>query len=63
MTLADIKKQDKKTDKKQNDPIVKEDNINENKQPKKVSWGGYNEEVYYFNRIPTVTVEAGDSPV
>jgi LysM repeat protein len=62
MTLADIKKQDKKTDKKQNDPIVKEDNTNENKQPKKVSWGGYNEEVYYFNRIPTVTVEAGDSP-
>ena len=62
MTLADIKKQDKKDNKKEEDAVVKNETPKTDKQPKKVSWGGYNEEVYYHNRIPTVTVAKGDSP-
>ncbi|MBK8345555.1 MAG: LysM peptidoglycan-binding domain-containing protein [Bacteroidetes bacterium] len=61
MTAADIKKSDKKDDKKKHDPVVKED-VKTDTKPKKVSWGGYNEEVYYHNRIPTVTIQSGDSP-
>lgn len=65
MTLADLKKiekhpkektPDKQTDTANNDP----------KQPDKkddhVSWNGYAAEVYYFNRIPTITARAGDTP-
>lgn len=62
MTLADIKKQDKKDDKKNDDIVIKNDDKAPETKPKKVSWGGYNEEVFYHNRIPTVTVKPGDSP-
>ncbi len=47
---AGIKKTDKKADKKKN---IKEDNF---------TWGGYNGEVYYFNRIPTINIKDGDTP-
>ncbi len=62
MTLADIKKQDKKDDKKNDNVVIKNDDKAPETKPKKVSWGGYNEDVFYHNRIPTVIVEAGDSP-
>jgi len=62
MTAADIKKQDKKDDKKKDEVVIKHDDKAPETKPKKVSWGGYNEEVFYYNRIPTVIVEPGDSP-
>lgn len=71
MTMADIKKATKKDDHKKDD-VKKDDQQNttaqtpsdnsEKKQDKKFTWGGYDSEVYYHNRIPTVTVEKGDTP-
>ncbi len=63
MSLAEAKKHNKKVDK--DDPKEKEDPIVKNEESKKdknFTWGGYNEDVYYFNRIPAVTIQAGDSP-
>lgn len=65
MTLADIKKQEKqeKQDDKKNEPVDNTQQTDKSKnETKKFSWSGYSEEVFYFNRIPTVTLEAGDSP-
>ncbi|MBK7566655.1 MAG: LysM peptidoglycan-binding domain-containing protein [Bacteroidetes bacterium] len=63
MSLAEAKKHNKKTEEKEvkekEDPVVKN---TETKKEKNFTWGGYNEDVFYFNRIPTVTIQAGDSP-
>jgi len=66
MTLADVKKADKKKDdeKKTGDNPQTADNKNkkDDKKDASVSWSGYAAEVYYFNRIPTVTAREGDTP-
>ncbi len=62
MTLADIKKvkHDKKEDKIKEDKTKTEPKTE--KQEKEFNWGGYAVNVFYFNRIPTITVRAGDTP-
>ena len=76
MTMADIKKSNKKDDHKKDDVkkddvkkddknIAKNDeqqDVKEEKTTKKFTWGGYDADVYYFNRIPTVTVKQGETP-
>ena len=63
MSLAEAKKHNKKTEdkevKEKEDPVVKN---TETKKDKNFTWGGYNEDVFYFNRIPSVTIQPGDSP-
>jgi len=58
MSLADIKKTTH--DKKKTEP---EKNKEEPKEEEDTfTWGGYAGNVFYFNRIPTITVKAGDTP-
>ena len=63
MSLADVKKHNKKAGKKDpketDEPVVIKE---ENKKEKNFNWGGYQEDVFYFNRIPTVIIEKNDSP-
>ena len=63
MSLAEAKKHHKKIEKEdpkeKEEPVVKND---EKTKEKNFTWGGYNEDVFYFNRIPTVTIQSGDSP-
>lgn len=63
MSLAEVKKHNKKIEKEE--PKEKDIPVNKNektKSDKNFTWGGYNEDVFYFNRIPTVTIQSGDSP-
>ena len=63
MSLSEAKKHNKKTEEKEvkekEEPVVKN---RETKKDDNFTWGGYNEDVFYFNRIPTVTIQSGDSP-
>ncbi len=67
----DSKKEDKtiaenKNENKHAGKPEKKDNTSEKKQTNKksdhFSWNGYSEEVFYYNRIPTVTVKDGETP-
>lgn len=65
MTLADVKKSNKKKPddiKKNPDTAQNDDKSNPKESKKPVSWSGYDAEVYYFNRIPTITAQSGDTP-
>lgn len=48
---SDTKKSSKKTTEEKN-----------KKEDEHFSWNGYNANVFYFNRIPTVTLKQGDTP-
>ncbi|MEZ5014346.1 MAG: LysM peptidoglycan-binding domain-containing protein [Chitinophagales bacterium] len=53
------------TDKEKEEQKEKEPaNTNTKEEKKKVhtSWGGYSEQVFYFNRIPTLLAQPGDTP-
>ncbi|MFI5172618.1 MAG: glucosaminidase domain-containing protein [Chitinophagales bacterium] len=75
MSLAEVKKNDKKvTAENENKKDEKETAQKNNQKDKSASdkkadkkedrfkWGGYSEEVYYYNRIPTINIKQGDTP-
>lgn len=66
MTLADLKKAEKKHDdqkkEKEQETATAQQEKSTNTDKRAFSWNGYSEEVYYFNRIPTITADAGDTP-
>ena len=65
MTMADIKshKHDpqKNIEKEKEDDVAKEKETKV-KEDKNFNWGGYAANVFYFNRIPTITVRENDTP-
>ncbi|MBA3284406.1 MAG: glucosaminidase domain-containing protein [Nitrosopumilus sp.] len=61
LSVADIKKADRKASKKNDDEDEKE--IAENKTDAHFSWNGYDAEVFYFNRIPTIITQPGETPL
>lgn len=67
MTLADLKKENKKQDKEKSTDTsattdVKNSDKEDRSKEKYFDWNGYAGEVYYFNRIPTITAKADDTP-
>ncbi len=65
MTMADIKShkhdQKKEPEKEKEGDHTKENNA-DTKEDKNFNWGGYASNVFYFNRIPTITVRENDTP-
>lgn len=63
MTLADVKshKKDQKEEKIEDKNVTKGNN-GEGKTDTKFNWSGYSAKVFYFNRIPTITVRENDTP-
>lgn len=66
MTLADVKKAVKENDVHKKDSDLEMETARQRKPAKEekrvYNWNGYSGEVYYFNRIPTITADAKDSP-